>query len=286
MTIASIEKILSEDLTGIYEAAEASSIAWLVIGFVCRINRTEYLNTKHKDLNEQELLVFQKMLLDLKKGIPVQYVLGETEFYGSVFKVNPSVLIPRPETEELVNWVLKDLKVTGDRNNSILKILDIGTGSGCIPVTLKKYLPNAEISAIDISNQALVIAKENANLNNTEINFTLEDILNPKLSENKYSVIISNPPYVTLGEKENMHINVVDYEPHIALFVPDKDPLIFYNAIAEYALFHLQPEGLLYLEINENLGADTVKLLEQRGFKNLELRQDLRDKDRMIKASL
>ncbi|MEJ7779707.1 MAG: peptide chain release factor N(5)-glutamine methyltransferase [Daejeonella sp.] len=284
MTIASIAKIISEDLTGTYGAEEASSIAWLAIGFVCKINRTEYLNAKHRDLCEQELLIFQKILLDLKKGIPVQYVLGETEFYGSVFKVNPSVLIPRPETEELVDWILKDFKQ--QEKNNILKILDIGTGSGCIPITLKKYLPDAEISAIDISSHALTTAEENAILNNTEINFMLEDILSPESSARQYSVIVSNPPYVTLGEKENMHTNVIDYEPHLALFVPDKDPLIFYNAIAQYAFVHLQPGGLLYLEINENLGSETVKLLQNSGFRNLELRKDLRDKDRMIKASL
>ncbi len=284
MTIASIEKIFREDLTGMYGVEEASSIAWLVIGFVCKINRTQYLNAKHQDLSEQEQLTFQKMLLDLKKGVPVQYVLGETEFYGSVFKVNPSVLIPRPETEELVDWVLKDFKQRDQ--NSMVKILDIGTGSGCIPITIKKYLPEADISALDISSPALITAKENAVLNHTEINFLLDDILNPKASEHQYSVIISNPPYVTRSEKENMHTNVVDYEPHTALFVPDMDPLIFYNAIAEYAIFHLQPGGLLYLEINENLGAETLKLLGDKGFKNLELRQDLRDKDRMIKARL
>lgn len=285
MTIASIEKIFTGDLTGMYGVEEASSIAWLAIGFICKINRTQYLNAKRQDLSDQEQLIFQKILLDLKKGVPVQYVLGETEFYGSVFKVNPSVLIPRPETEELVDWVLKDFKAT-ENNNSIVRILDIGTGSGCLPVTLKKYLPDAEISATDVSSQALMTAKENAALNHTEIDFVLDDILNPGYSESLYSCIISNPPYVTLSEKENMHANVVNYEPHTALFVPDKDPLIFYKAVAEYTAAHLQPGGLLFLEINEHLGAGTVKLLKDRGFKHIELRQDLRDKDRMIKASL
>ena len=285
MTIASIEKIFIGDLTGIYGAEEASSIAWLTLSFVCKISRSAYLNVKHEDISEIELSAFQKILIDLKKGIPIQYVLGETEFYGSVFKVNPSVLIPRPETEELVDWVLKDIK-TLTNYVSPLKILDIGTGSGCIPITIKKYLPDSEIFAMDISESALITAQVNANQNKVNIHFTQNDILHAASSDIKYTIIISNPPYVTISEKENMHVNVVDHEPHSALFVPDNDALIFYNAIAEYAIIHLHKGGFLYLEINENLGSQTLTLLDNKGFKNLELRKDLRDKDRMIKASL
>lgn len=285
MTIAGVEKIFIGDLTGIYGAQEASSIAWHTIGFVCKINRSKYLNIKHEDLSEEKLSVFQSILVDLKKGIPIQYVLGETEFYGSVFKVNPSVLIPRPETEELVDWVLKDVKKLTD-NSPPLKILDIGTGSGCIPITIKKYLADSELFAMDISETALITAKENAILNQVDIHFSYGDILQPHTSDIKYTIIISNPPYVTLGEKENMHSNVVDHEPHSALFVPDNNALIFYNAIADYAMVHLLKGGFLYLEINENLGPQTLALLSSKGFKNLELRKDLRDKDRMIKASI
>lgn len=285
MTIASIEKIFIGDLIGIYGAEEALSIAWLTIGFVCKINRTEYLNIKHEDISEEKLLMFQSILIDLKKGIPIQYVLGETEFYGLVFKVNPTVLIPRPETEELVDWVLKDVKKLTD-NITPLKILDIGTGSGCIPIAIKKYLPDSEIFAIDISETALITAQENAILNQVDIHFSYGDILQPHTSNIKYTIIISNPPYVTISEKENMHVNVVDHEPHSALFVPDDDALIFYSAIADYAMIHLLEGGVLYLEINENLGSQTLALLSNKGFKSLELKKDLRDRDRMIKASI
>lgn len=285
MTITSIEKVFIEDLTNLYGAVEAGSIAWLVIGFVCRINRSQYLNNKNDNLREEQLQTFYEILSPLKQGVPVQYVLGETEFYGSVFKVSPTVLIPRPETEELVDWILKDSKANSFYHSG-LKMLDIGTGSGCIPITLKKYLPDMEVSAIEISSDALKLAKENALLNDTVVNFIQDDILNPFTELGKFSIITSNPPYVTLAEKAQMHINVLNHEPHLALFVPHDDPLIFYNAIVRFANRHLEEGGLLYLEINENLGQETVSVLRDSGFKEIELRQDLRNRDRMIKARL
>ncbi|WP_411273422.1 peptide chain release factor N(5)-glutamine methyltransferase [Daejeonella sp.] len=285
MTIASIEKVFIEDLTSLYGLEEAGSIVWLVIGFVCKINRSQYLNNRNDQLSEDQLRTFYEILSQLKQAIPVQYVLCETEFYGSVFKVSPAVLIPRPETEELVDWILKDAKVNPTYYTG-LRMLDIGTGSGCIPITLKKYLPDMEVSALDISSDALELAKENAGLNNTDVNFIQDDILNPFTELGKFSVISSNPPYVTLAEKAQMHINVLDHEPHLALFVPDDDPLIFYKAITRFAERHLEGGGLLYLEINENHGQETVSLLIDSGFKDIELRQDLRDRDRMIKARL
>ncbi len=285
MTIASIEKVFIQDLKALYGLEEAGSITWLVIGFVCRINRSQYLSGKDEALSEQQLSTLYDILAALKKGVPVQYALGETEFYGSVFKVNPSVLIPRPETEELVDWVLKDIKMRKE-GSEVLKILDIGTGSGCIPVTLSKYIPEAKVSALDVSFEALALAKENAVLNSTDIIFIQDDILNPDITAHKYSIITSNPPYVTLAEKGQMHANVLEHEPHLALFVPDDDPLVFYKAIADFASSHLETGGLLYLEINENFGQETLSLLGSRGFKNITLRQDLRDRDRMIKAQL
>ncbi len=285
MTIASIEKVFIDDLKARYSPEEAGSITWLVISFVCRITRSQYLADKNRELSEQQFSELQEAFASLKKGIPVQYVLGETEFYGSVFKVNPGVLIPRPETEELVDWILKDVHTdNGEKIN--LRILDIGTGSGCIPVTLAKYIPQAEVSALDISLEALTLAKENAALNNSEIVFIHDDILNPRPSASKYSIITSNPPYVTLAEKAQMHSNVLEHEPHLALFVPDEDPLVFYKAIATFAVEHLEKDGLLYLEINEHLGQETLALLQKAGFSNIQLRQDLRDKDRMIRAQL
>jgi release factor glutamine methyltransferase len=284
MTITNIEKVFVEDLTGLYGPEESASIAWLVIGFVCKINRTQYLNNKNNDLRDEELSLFYTILTELRKGVPVQYVLGETEFYGSVFKVDRSVLIPRPETEELVDWVLKDLKPFPN-NTSPFKILDVGTGSGCIAITLKRYLPQARVFGLDISAGALETARGNAELNQVEVTFLHGDILEPAISE-RFDIIVSNPPYVTMGEKHQMHSNVVDYEPHNALFVPDNDPLIYYSAIADFALNNLSPNGVLFLEINENLGPETVSLLRSRRFKDIELKKDLRDKDRMIKAHL
>lgn len=285
MTIASIEKVFIKDLASLYGPEEAGSIAWLVIGFVCKINRSQYLSNKYDDLSEQELATFYQILSDLKKGRPVQYLLGETEFYGSIFKVNSSVLIPRPETEELVDWVLKDLNINKVELGR-LKLLDIGTGTGCIPITIKKYLPNLEVTAVDVSFEALEVAKGNADFNHTDVHFTQDDILNPTAEWKTFSIITSNPPYVTLAEKDRMHVNVLEHEPHLALFVPQDDPLIFYEAIARFANRHLEKGGFVYLEINENLGQETVSLLSRNGFRNIELRQDLRDRDRMIKAQL
>lgn len=286
MTIARIEKMFIQNLTSTYGSDEAKSLAWLSISFVLKINRTTYLNIKNEPLVADNSALLLQILDELKIGRPLQYILGETEFYGLTFKVNPSVLIPRPETEELVDWVLKEVRVLKSET-SLLKILDIGTGSGCIPVALKMHLPWAEVFAIDISAGALETAQQNADLNQTEIHLVQDDILNPRkdlIINNKYSVIISNPPYVTVSEKEQMHRNVLEYEPHSALFVQDDDPLVFYHAIADFAWLHLQDTGYLFFEINENLGKETLDLLHQKGFKNTELRQDLRGKDRMIMA--
>ncbi len=287
MTIAEAEKEIIEKLVAVYGFDEAKSIAWLSISHVCKVNRTQYLNSKNEVLpliNETSIL---HIIKELTSGKPLQYILGETEFYGLVFKVNPSVLIPRPETEELVDWVLKEIKDNKVGEGS-LRILDIGTGSGCISVSLKKHVQKAEVYAIDISTEALATAKTNALINQTDVVFVKDDILNPtsNFQPLTFNIIISNPPYVTYSEKEQMHQNVLAYEPHTALFVSNNDPLFFYNAIADYALDHLKPAGILFFEINENFGLQTVELLDKKKFKNIELRQDLGGKDRMIKCEL
>ena len=284
MTLREVEKLYIDTLSKLYGMDEAKSLAWLAISFVCGLNRSDYLSRKNEKVSLLNETSAFKILEELKSGKPLQYVLGETEFYDLTFKVNSSVLIPRPETEELVDWILKDPAVNSNPN---LKILDIGTGSGCIPIAIKKKIPAAEVLAIDISAGALDTAIENAEINKTGVKFYLDDILNPKeanITENKYSVIVSNPPYVTLSEKSLMHQNVLSFEPHTALFVPDNDPLLFYKAIINFAASHLLPNGLLFLEINENLGAATVELLTKSGFENIQLRTDLREKDRMIRA--
>lgn len=216
----------------------------------------------------------------LKKYEPVQYIIEETEFFGLLFFVNQSVLIPRPETEELVELILKENKKSG------LSLLDIGTGSGAIAVALAKNMAGASVSAWDISSKALDIAVLNSKANSTDISFSGVDVLGDYPTDKKYDIIVSNPPYVLESEKEQMELNVLEYEPHTALFVPDNNALLFYERIADIALNLLTPAGRLYFEINQAKGAETVKMLEKKGFAEVTLFQDLSKKDRMIKAEL
>lgn len=288
MTISAIERTYIDKLKGVYGENEARSLAWLSISFVCKVNRAQYLGMKNEEVTPDDHIALSEILDKLESGQPLQYILGETDFYGLTFKVNPSVLIPRPETEELVDWVLKELKNTRHEHGS-LKILDIGTGSGCIPISIKKHIYSAEVFAVDISPQALETARQNSDLNEAPVTLIQDDILNPSqdiLINSQFSLIISNPPYVTFSEKDQMKANVLEHEPHLALFVPDNDPLVFYRAIANFAHSHLERDGYLFLEINESLGSQTVELLQDLGFRNIELRQDLNGKDRMIKAAL
>ena len=291
MTIGEAEKLYITTLTSIYDESEAKSLAWWSINDVCKISRTSFLASKEKVISEQQEASLQHILEELKTGKPIQYVLGETEFYGLPFKVNPSVLIPRPETEELVDWILIEIRNSDLLNdiNGNGNILDIGTGSGCIPIAIKKFLPEFNISALDVSKGAIETAKINAELNQTEIEFIEDDILNPSqlfLLNKQYTIIISNPPYVRESEKTAMHNNVLGHEPHLALFVADDNALIFYSRIADFAKTNLVKGGMLFLEINENLAPKTIDLLEGKGLRNIKLRQDIRGKNRMIKATL
>ncbi len=231
------------------------------------------------ELNEDQFKIYQIQLEKLKQEIPIQYVLAKADFYRLKFKVNQHVLIPRPETEELVYLIITDFK-----NKTGLTIIDIGTGSGCIPIALKKNLPIAKISAIDISQNALEIAKENALLNRVEVDFICDDALNFTASNySKFDVIVSNPPYIAVKEKDVMENQVLKHEPHLALFVEDENPLIFYDKISEFALTNLKKEGVLYFEINQALSLETKKLIESKGFK-VEIIKDLNENDRMIRA--
>jgi release factor glutamine methyltransferase len=293
-TIKDVFTSFKQGLTNLYDAQEMEAITLMVL--------TEVLNTSKatiKAFAERELTLTQQeevnaILSQLITGKPLQYALGYTDFYGLKFMVNPATLIPRPETEELVEWVIASLKSEVFSRESLtgsLNILDIGTGSGCIAISLKKNLPAAQVSAIDISYDALQTAKENAKLNEVDVNFIEADVLNlPQTNYSPltthYSLIISNPPYVTLEDKKKMHTNVTDFEPHTALFVPEDDPLIFYKAIADFALDNLTNNGLLFFEINESLGKETVELLESKGFKDVELRQDMSGRDRMVRTTL
>ncbi len=274
-------------LNNIYSSNETEALSLLAISEITQTSKATIKAFPEKVLTAEQLERLQNILAELLTGKPIQYILGVTEFYGLPFKVNPSVLIPRPETEELVEWILSEMQKVKNKGFSG-RIIDIGTGSGCIAVTLKKNVPGAVVFAIDISEDALRTAEDNAELNETEVNFLNLDILNflPDNIIPKSDIIVSNPPYVTQDDKKQMHNNVTDFEPHTALFVPEDDPLIFYRAIADFALVNLKPDGYLFFEINENLGNETVELLQQKGFKKIELRQDMSGRDRMISSRL
>lgn len=270
-------------LNKVYDANEQEAITLLVINEICGLSKAKIKAFPELEITQEQAERLNNILEELKTGRPVQYILGKTEFYGLPFNVNPSVLIPRPETEELVEWVLGSVS---SGQLAVGSILDIGTGSGCIAISLKKNLPAFKVSAIDISAGALHTAASNAKLNGVDIEFVEADILNLKseIEIPNSEIIISNPPYVTLHDKTQMHTNVTDFEPHSALFVPENDPLIFYKAIADYAVAHLTHNGLLFFEINESYGKETVELLTDKGFKNIELRKDMSGRDRMICA--
>ena len=281
-TIQDVFALFKQSLGSVYDANEIEAVTLLVINEISGLSKAQIKAFPEKEIIVEQAEKLDEILSRLKTGEPVQYILGYTEFYGLPFKVNPSVLIPRSETEELVEWVLNSV----EGKYSKASILDIGTGSGCIAISLKKNLTGALVSAIDISVDALETAKQNADLNGVDVSFIEVDILNfVTYNLQQSSIIISNPPYVTLYDKMQMHTNVTDFEPHSALFVPDEDPLIFYKAIADFALDHLTENGLLFLEINESLGMETVELLKKKGFKNIELREDMSGRDRMIKGT-
>lgn len=234
---------------------------------------------KHELLDERFVDNFVEVVAELKKNRPVQYVLGETEFLGIDFQLNGETLIPRPETEELVMWVAESGLKAGER------VLDVGTGSGCIAVALGKMVPGLELHGVDVSPEALRQAGENARSNGVEVNFLERDILHhEKWDWSGFDVIVSNPPYVRVSEKALMHERVLEHEPHRALFVADEDPLVFYRVIAEFGRLHLKPGGLLFFEINEAFGREMVALLEEMGYREVELRKDIHEKDRMVKG--
>ena len=277
---AAIIHIRSE-LQGLYPDTEIKSFSNLIIEKVSGFSRTEIIVNKNTLFSVEQRHVIENFIEKLKEYVPIQYILGETEFFGLPFQVNESVLIPRPETEELVDWIRNE----NDRNANP-GILDIGTGSGCIAISLKHEFTNATVDAFDISEKALETAQNNATLNKLEVTFSKVDILNTPEMEQKWDIIVSNPPYVTELEKSEISPNVLDYEPHLALFVPDNDPLLFYRCIAIFAQQHLKPRGKLYFEINRQFGKATVDLLTAMGFGNVELRKDISGNDRMVRAEI
>lgn len=263
-----------------YPKEEVQSFFNLLTEAFLKMSRLEVALDPEKELSEAEVSKLKDALQRLQKHEPIQYIIGETEFYGLLFKVNPAVLIPRPETEELVQWIMDDASKNEKRD---LTILDIGTGTGCIAISLARNLPDARVSAVDISEGALATAQENAKLNGVEITFLQKDILNTDSLEKKFDVIVSNPPYVRNLEKQDMQRNVLEFEPEKALYVRDEDPLIFYRKISELAKDALHPEGALYFEINQYLGAETEAILKKKNFQT-QLKKDIFGVDRMLKG--
>jgi len=275
------------ELAPLYDSNEARTLFGIAAEKVLALSSGKLIMQKDLDISFIELQKLLSILNDLQIGKPIQHILAEAHFYGLVFNVNENVLIPRPETEELVDWIISVCRKQFSANSSALSeklsILDIGTGSGCIPITLKKHLPNAAVSTLDISPDAIAVAKQNAGEIGVEINFIEADMLR-FTSEEKFEVIVSNPPYIRDLEKADMHDNVLMHEPHLALFVSDDNPLLFYKTIADFATTNLTPNGQLFFEINEYLGKETVAMLADKGFSNVELRKDICGKDRMVRA--
>lgn len=274
-------KALKAAISPAYDAREAENISVILIEYFFEMSKTQIImDPPFTTLDDEILDNLNECVNRLLQHEPIQHILGETEFYGLPFYVNEDVLVPRPETEELVAWILED-----HQTNENLRLIDLGTGSGCIPIAIKKDLKKADISGLDLSHNALDVAKDNADLNEVKVYWIQDDILNFSYKVDKpYDVIVSNPPYITLAEKEQMDKNVVDYDPELALFVFDEDPLLFYKKIADYANEHLKIGGCLYFEINEAFGQETVVMLEEKGFENIILKQDLNGKDRMVRA--
>ena len=267
-------------LQGVYDKEEVHCFFYILCDFFLQYSRFEVSMSQDTMVSETNIARFEKVLLRLKAQEPIQYILGTTEFYGLTFKVNEHTLIPRPETEELVDWVLSNLH----DQDSVLDILDIGTGSGCIAISLAKNIPTARVSGLDISEKALEVAQENAVKNQVLVSFCKKDILETTALKNRYNVMVSNPPYVRQLEKKAMNANVLDYEPGVALFVPNEDPLLFYRKIAQLAIVSLQTKGWLYFEINEYLSKEMDVLLKEIGFANIEIKKDFREVPRMIKC--
>ena len=272
--VSNIIPYFIKQLSGIANEREIISWGYISIEHCLGFNRSDCIIHSNKDITSETSDSLKQIVTHLKANKPLQYILGNADFYGLQFKVNEHTLIPRPETEELVSWILE---------HEFFSLLDIGTGTGCIPISITKN-KNVQSTAIDISENALLMAKENARINRVEVNFLKQDIFKTT-TLSKADLIVSNPPYILDKEKELMLDNVMDNEPHLALFVPDNNPLLFYKKIAELAFVSLPENGLLFFEINEQFGNETIEMLTKIGFVDIELKKDINDKDRMIKAT-
>ena len=283
MTLQSAQQQLQIQLKTVYEEREAANITDWVMEHITGKKRINRLLDKQLLLPEEQQNNLLKITTELLTNRPVQYVLGEAWFAGMKLYVNESVLIPRPETEELVEWIEEVCSL----EFGVRSLLDIGTGSGCIPIAVKKKMTEVSVTSVDVSKEALEVAKQNAETLDAEVHFLGFDFLNEALWDSLpvFDVIVSNPPYIKQSEEKNMAKNVLDFEPLIALFVPDEDALLFYRKISAFAKSHLTRKGMIFLEINEALGKEVVALFENDGYV-VELKKDLQGRDRMVKVNL
>lgn len=292
MKISELKSSFKSSLEGLYPSEEVKSFFDILADKYLSLSRIQIALKPDAKVSEDNSERFEKAILRLKKQEPIQYIIGETEFYGLLFKVNQHTLIPRPETEELVEWIVSE-QASANQNADPIAILDIGTGSGCIAISLAKNLLNSEVHAVDISSEAIKMARQNAVENGVAVEFFQTDVLKAKSlpsdavqSEKRYDIIVSNPPYVRELEKEQMQPNVLEFEPETALFVHDNDPLLFYRVISRLAKTSLKPGGTLFFEINEHFGNEVAALLKDDGFNETEVKQDIYGKDRMVKGCL
>ena len=270
---------IRDALKGYYSDSEALALAKMLLVEVFGFSTLELYGGKDKEFSEKHRSVLTEMIRRLQKNEPIQYIIGIESFFGLTFEVNPNVLIPRPETQELVSWIIEDYQ-----SDEFIRILDIGTGSGCIPISLAKQLSKAEVESWDISEGALEVASRNCERNEVKVLLRQKDVLKAAPEGDLYDVIVSNPPYITNKEKTDMEANVLDWEPSLALFVPDEDPLLFYRKIAQLGCDMLKEGGSLYFEINRAYGEETILMLKELGYAQIELKKDSWGNDRMIKA--
>lgn len=283
MLLKTFKTRFQEELSSLYDEQEVASFFYLILEKLHGLKRIDLALYPETVMDGSHLKQWKKVLSELKTQKPIQYILGETEFYGLRFEVDEHTLIPRPETEELVALILKSISQDNNENQKT-KILDIGTGSGCIAISLAKNTVNSKIFALDVSEKALATAKKNADYHKVDIAFLLQNILETEAFDQHFDIIVSNPPYVRVLEKAEIKPNVLEYEPHLALFVEDNDALLFYRKISELAIKQLSVNGKLYFEINQYLGEQIAALVQAYGFNEVKIHKDVYGNDRMISA--
>ena len=287
MNLLQLEKYFHQRLRANYPDSEIENFFFWTLEEILGVQRIDFVLQKNNAVDYQNIDRIKKVIQRLRNEEPIQYIFGSMEFYGLLFNVSTDTLIPRPETEELVEWIIETVKQDEYLSSlSELRILDIGTGTGCIAITLTKLIPSANTTAVDISKNALTVAESNSALNEVNVHFVISNVLELSSLENEFDIIVSNPPYVRISEKIEIKNNVLKYEPDTALFVEDDDPLLFYRKIGKLSLESLNPNGYLFFEINQYLGKEMVDLLSDLGYQHIELRKDVFGNDRMTRCQL